>query len=662
MFRMITCGVVCWSLVSLVLASTPIDPKNYPAPVRVACVGDSITAGFGAGRGASYPDQLGAMLGDGWDVRNFGVSGRTLLRKGDYPYWKERAFIQAKEFKPDVVIILLGANDTKPHNWKHGEEFPKDYSDMLAEFRALPCKPRIYVGRPCPVPEPGNFGINEVTVQKEIAIIDRIAAEQGLDIIDFHAVLADKPQMLPDRVHPNAAGYEVMAATVSAALTGKAALIRTVPAAYFRSHAVLQRGIPVPVWGTGADGSSVSVSFAGQSVATIVTNHGWRVVLAPLQASASPACMMIAGTSTNVLEDVVVGDVWLASGQSNMERQLGPRNGQALIAGWQEAAAKADYPLIRQFYVNQAVDRVCSPDVVGHWTVCSPASAPDITAVGFFFARELQPAIGVPVGIIHSSKGGSRIEMWMSPEMRKACAPAVKVAPAHLDGATHYHAMIEPLRDVPITGVIWYQGESNSGNSGEYRTLFPAMITGWREVWRNPGMPFLFVQIAPHLKMPPEIREAQFLALEKVRNTAMAVLTDVGDARDIHPSRKAEVGHRLALAAKAIAYGAKDEYSGPLFRAARPEGTNMVVTFDHVTGGLAVQGGGELKGFTIAGVDGKFTPAAARITGETVLVTSGAVTNPAAVRYGWENVPNVNLVNGAGLPASPFRSDVPAIK
>lgn len=204
-------------------ANAPIDPKAYAAPVKVACVGDSITAGAGGGKGKSYPDQLRALLGEGWNVANFGVSGRTLLRKGDHPYWKEAAFTKAKEFNPDVVIILLGANDTKPHNWKFVDEFAKDYADLIAEFAALPSKPRIYLGRPCPVPAPGNFGINEENVLKEIAIIDQLAAERKLDIIDFHAAFAGKEKLLPDRVHPNAEGYALMAATVQAALTGKPA-------------------------------------------------------------------------------------------------------------------------------------------------------------------------------------------------------------------------------------------------------------------------------------------------------------------------------------------------------------------------------------------------------------------------------------------------------
>lgn len=200
----------------------PLDPTKYPAPVRVACVGDSITQGSGAAKGMSYPSQLQTLLGESWVVGNFGVSGRTLLKKGDHPYWNEGAYQKALGFKPDVVIIMLGTNDTKPQNWAHEAEFVADYTELVKSFQALESKPRVYVCRPCPVPEPGNYGINEAGVKEEITRIDALAAEMNLDIIDMHAALADKSKLLPDRVHPNTAGAGEMAKAAFAALTGKA--------------------------------------------------------------------------------------------------------------------------------------------------------------------------------------------------------------------------------------------------------------------------------------------------------------------------------------------------------------------------------------------------------------------------------------------------------
>lgn len=201
----------------------PVQPSDYQAPVRVACIGDSITQGVGAAKGQSYPSQLQAMFGDAWKVGNFGVSGRTLLKKGDFPYWKEKAYQDALGFAPDVVIIMLGTNDTKPQNWKFESEFVADYTELVKSFQALASKPKVYVCRPCPVPEPGNFGINEKNVTEEIRRIDQLAKEMDLGVIDMHQALADKPQLLPDRVHPNTEGATEMAKAAFKALTGKPA-------------------------------------------------------------------------------------------------------------------------------------------------------------------------------------------------------------------------------------------------------------------------------------------------------------------------------------------------------------------------------------------------------------------------------------------------------
>jgi lysophospholipase L1-like esterase len=211
---------ICLGLTVGALAS-PVDPPQHPGKIRVACVGDSITFGYGAEKGFSYPSQLQKLLGSGWDVQNFGVAGRTLLRQGDYPYWREAAFTNAKEFQPDVVIILLGTNDTKPQNWIHGDEFEHDYTDLVKIFSGLASKPKVYVGLPTPVPEPGNWGITETNIVKEMPIIKGIASRLNLSIIDMHAILEKKPQDFPDRVHPNNDGAAEMAAAAYQALTGK---------------------------------------------------------------------------------------------------------------------------------------------------------------------------------------------------------------------------------------------------------------------------------------------------------------------------------------------------------------------------------------------------------------------------------------------------------
>jgi sialate O-acetylesterase len=233
--------------------------------------------------------------------------------------------------------------------------------------------------------------------------------------------------------------------------------------------------------------------------------------------------------------------------------------------------------------------------------------------------------------------------------------PSLVIGPHDL--TVLYNGMITPLIKFPIKGVIWYQGESNNDRAKQYQTLFPTLIDCWRNVWNEPNLPFLYVQIAPYRDMTPEIREAQFLTLFDTHDTAMAVITDAGVADDIHPGNKQIVGARLALAALAKAYGRKIEYSGPLYKSYKIRGNHIEISFTHTGKGLVAKGG-ELKGFTIAGADKKFLPAQAQIVGDKVSVWNDSVDSPVAVRYGWANVPDVNLYNVEGLPASPFRTDV----
>lgn len=634
----------------------PLKTRSDGPPLKVACVGDSITQGSGTTGGQNYPRQLQEILGSEWQVGNFGVSGRTLLRKGDFPYWAEGAYQKALAFKPDAVIIMLGTNDTKPQNWSHQEDFEKDYSDLVKSFQELKPTPRIYICRPVPVPDPGNFGINEAGLQQQMPMLDRVAESLKTGIIDMHAALDGKPEMLPDRVHPNNQGAGEMAKVAFTALTGMRPDQVTLPNSLFRDGAVLQRGVELPVWGTAPDGTAVTVQFAGQTATANASEGRWSVVLKPLSASAEPQVMKVTGTTTTMVNNLLVGEVWVASGQSNMERQLGPRNGQKEIVGWKEAAAAARFPLIREYAEPHQFKDEASADGKGHWVVCSPETAANFSAVGFFFARELQPSIKVPIGIIHSSWGGTRVEAWMDPGSLKECS--VKVNPVKNQNSPGglYQGMIAPLVRYPIKGVIWYQGESNRTNPGDYQQRFTSMIAGWRRDWNAPEMPFLFVQIAPHKSIPPEIRQAQLQTLRAVPATGMAVLTDIGDADDIHPTRKEPVGARLALAARAIAYGEKVEWSGPLYQSIEVSAGKAAVSFTHTGGGLVAKDGA-LRGFTIAGTDGNFVPAVAEIQGDRVLVSSDQVADPKSVRYGWENVPDVNLFNKEGLPASPFRSD-----
>ncbi|MDD4922545.1 MAG: sialate O-acetylesterase [Bacteroidales bacterium] len=483
------------------------------------------------------------------------------------------------------------------------------------------------------------------------------------------------------------------------ALSAKADIV---PNSLFSDHAVLQRDMIVPVWGTARTGEKVTVEFAGQKAETVATDGKWTVKLKPLKAG-GPFVMTIKGDNSVTINDLLVGEVWVCSGQSNMAFKLSKNtfNGEQEIAN-------ANYPQIRQYNVPGKPSHENVTDVNGSWKICTPQSVTGFTAVGYFFARDLYKKLNIPFGIILSAVGGTPAEFWTSkeamladpllknmgmsydnalatyparlakykedepallekynkdvetaksenkPAPRKPTAPQNPAQTGSSGGL--YTGMIKPLQPYAIKGCIWYQGEANSSGAKTYQTLFPAMIADWRKAWGQGTFPFLFVQIAPHKGMKPEIREAQLLTSQNTPNTAMAVITDCGNAEDIHPTLKQPVGARLALAARVLAYKEVIEYSGPVYQSMTVKGSNAILTFTHQKKLVAKDG--PLKGFTIAGPDKVFVPATAVIVNGTVQVSSPTVTQPVAVRYGWDNVPDVNLYNEAELPASPFRTNM----
>jgi sialate O-acetylesterase len=474
----------------------------------------------------------------------------------------------------------------------------------------------------------------------------------------------------------------------------------------FSDNMVLQREIPVKVWGWAEPGQSVEVAFAGQQkIANAGPDGKWTVTLAPLAASAEPASLSItAGGKTIAITNVLVGEVWICSGQSNMEWTLGGTHNA------KETIAAANLPQIRQFKVQLTTNPKPQRDLKGEWTVCSPATAANFTAVGFHFGRQLYQKLNVPIGLINTSWGGTRIEPWtdpagfaLSPKLQdisalianadqvhrrnqaakldqidawiKQCREALEkqtelpaspgAMPDHPlskpDRPTAiYNAMVAPLVGYGFRGALWYQGESNNGEGMLYFEKMKSLIGSWRQLWSLGDFPFLYVQLAPYRYNNPAalpgIWEAQRAALT-IPNTGMAVITDVGNVSDIHPRNKEAVGQRLSLWALAKTYGVSGlEYSGPNYQSLKVEGSRAILTFDHADG-LKSLDGKPLTWFTIAGEDKQFVEARAEIVGRTVVVRSDAVTNPVAVRFGWHETAEPNLGNGAGLPASPFRTD-----
>lgn len=442
----------------------------------------------------------------------------------------------------------------------------------------------------------------------------------------------------------------------------------------FGDHMVIQQGQPIVVWGWAEAGEKVSVDLAGnKGEATTASDGKWTVKVMP-PAAGGPYELTISGKNSVKLSDVLVGEVWLCSGQSNMEWSVQ----QSLNA--QDEIAAANHPKIRHIKIPHTPSDKPQDDVnTNGWQVCSPQTVGSFTAVGYYFGRNLQQALDVPVGLIGSNWGGTRIEPW-TPPVGFRQVPALKDIADNLanfpsrtknektktEGINQqsplalYNGMIHPLVPYSIRGAIWYQGESNNGEGMLYHEKMRALIGGWRSLWNREDMPFYFVQLAPwKYNADPTnlagIWEAQ-LATLSVPNTGMAVTVDIGDVKDIHPRNKQEVGRRLALWALAKTYGKELVYSGPLYDSHKIEGDKVRISFKHTGGGLIARDGKSLTHFEIAGEDGKFVPATATIDGATVIVHSDQVAKPIAVRFAWHQEAEPNLSNQEGLPASPFRT------
>ena len=491
----------------------------------------------------------------------------------------------------------------------------------------------------------------------------------------------------------------------------------------FTDHAVLQRDKPVPVWGRAEAGERVQVAFHGQTLAATAASDGrWLALLDALPADTTGSDLVVTGKNTVVLHDIVVGEVWLCSGQSNMEFTVDVRpatwQARSRVANAPAEIAAAHFPLIRHVRIEQTVSETPADTVkTGGWQAATPQAVGGFTAVGYFFARDLFQKLGVPVGLVHSSWGGTPVESWMSPaalagdpafavvaaRWRKNLAEfpakkaefdaqlaawtkaeaAAKLLPKEKSAAWArqnprpraprgpgdpwtpaglFNGMINPLLPYALRGALWYQGESNAERAAEYHALFAATITAWRAHFGQGDFPFYWVNLANYKNAGDPtgasyafLREAQTQTLS-LPNTGQALAIDVGDPDDIHPVNKQDVGRRLALLAKIRDYGVVGDDTGPTFVSATREGAALRVRFTH-TGGTLLARTKPVQSLEVAGANKIFQPATAKIERDTLLVSSPAVKEPVAVRYAWRNSPEANLYNGAGLPAVPFRSD-----
>ena len=664
--------------------------------IKVACIGNSITYGYGLPDRAtqSYPVQLQKMLGESYQVENFGKSGATLLNKGHRPYMQQDEYHRAIDFAGDIVVIHLGINDTDPRDWPdYRDFFVKDYIALIDSFRVANPEARIMIARLTPIADRHPrflSGTRDWHGEIQLAI-ENVARYAGVQLIDFHKPLYPYPFMLTDAVHPDPEGAFVLAQTVYSAITGDYGGLK-MPLLY-TDNMVLQREVPLTIQGTANAGDQVTVSIADRQMKTKVGPNGkWSVTLPPLKAG-EPYTLKIS-TNQKVLQyhNVLAGEVWLCSGQSNMEFMLKQASTARLDIPRAADQELRLYDMKARWRTNAVEWETTVLDSLNHlqyykdteWKECAPETVSDFSAIAYYFGKMLRDSLKVPVGLICNAVGGSPTEAWIDRTSLEYHFPAIlkdwtqndfiqewvrgraalNIKKSVNNRQRHpyepcylYESGIRPLEQYPIRGIIWYQGESNAHNWEAHEALFKLLVNAWRKNWNDDCLPFYYVQLSS-LDRPswPWFRDSQRRMLNEISDIGMAVSSDHGDSLDVHPTCKQPVGERLARWALNKTYLKDIVPSGPLFRSADVRGEKVYLSFDYGQG-MRSSDGKSLRCFEVAEFEGIYYPATAEVVGEQVKVYSKEVRNPRYVRYGWQPFTRANLVDRAGLPASTFRAE-----
>ena len=664
--------------------------------IKVACIGNSITYGYGLPDRVtqSYPVQLQKMLGESYQVENFGKSGATLLNKGHRPYMQQDEYHRAIDFAGDIVVIHLGINDTDPRDWPdYRDFFVKDYIALIDSFRVANPEARIMIARLTPIADRHPrflSGTRDWHGEIQLAI-ENVARYAGVQLIDFHKPLYPYPFMLTDAVHPDPEGAFVLAQTVYSAITGDYGGLK-MPLLY-TDNMVLHREVPLTIQGTANAGDQVTVSIADRQMKTKVGPNGkWSVTLPPLKAG-EPYTLKIS-TNQKVLQyhNVLAGEVWLCSGQSNMEFMLKQASTARLDIPRAADQELRLYDMKARWRTNAVEWETTVLDSLNHlqyykdteWKECAPETVSDFSAIAYYFGKMLRDSLKVPVGLICNAVGGSPTEAWIDRTSLEYHFPAIlkdwtqndfiqewvrgraalNIKKSVNNRQRHpyepcylYESGIRPLEQYPIRGIIWYQGESNAHNWEAHEALFKLLVNAWRKNWNDDCLPFYYVQLSS-LDRPswPWFRDSQRRMLNEISDIGMAVSSDHGDSLDVHPTCKQPVGERLARWALNKTYLKDIVPSGPLFRGADVRGEKVYLSFDYGQG-MRSSDGKSLRCFEVAEFEGIYYPATAEVVGEQVKVYSKEVRNPRYVRYGWQPFTRANLVNRAGLPASTFRAE-----
>lgn len=666
--------------------------------VKVACIGDSVTAGYllSDAVNESYPSQLQILMGEKYEVKNFGYSGATLLKKGHKPYYKTKECADAFAYSPDIAIIHLGLNDTDPRNWpNYKDEFDADYSWLIDTLKKQNPAVKIYICRLTPIfNDHSRFksGTRDWFWQIQYHI-PNIAKANQVRLIDLHEKLYPRPDLFPDALHPTKEGATILAQTVYENITQDFGGLKL--AAVFTDNMVLQRNQPIQIYGTANGGDTIEVTFKQQKKNVIVDPYGkWKISF-PALTKGGPYEMIVQSKTTKiVLKNILVGDVWFCSGQSNMAFQL--QNSENGSAEAKKAIAKSSI----RFFNAKAIrdtDETAWDDATltktnqlqffsGSWSVCDSISAKEFSAIAYYFGKNIALEENVPVGLIQVAVGGSPIESWIDRYTLEHDDKVVNVltnwrksdfimpwvrerANVNLKNATNakqrhpydpcynFEAGVEAFTKFPIKGVIWYQGESNAHNVELYEHLMPTLVESWRKAWGT-AFPFYYVQLSS-IDRPtwPAFRDVQNRLQNKIPNSGMAISMDYGDALNVHPIKKKEVSDRLALLALRYTYGKAVIANGPSALKAIQKGDDILVSFEFAKQ-LTTADKKELIGFELVNDKGIHIQGKAAIVKNQVLIAIPKGEKIKTVLYAWKPFTTANLVNEVGLPCSTFKLEI----
>ena len=671
------------------------SPEHIVQPVKVACIGNSVTFGYGLKNPEkeSYPAQLGNLLGGSFDVRNFGRNGATLLFRGHNPYIKTDEYRKAIDYQPDILVVDLGLNDTDPRNWPNFyDDFLSDYQKLIDSFRFKNQKPpRIFICLMTPI-FPGHPRFKSGTRDWFLQIqekIKQVAFNTGAFLVDLHTPLYQRPDLFADYLHPDEEGARMMAKIIYSAITGDYGGFRWAPV--FCDHMVVQQKKPVVFYGSSNAGDRIEISFHSEYHQVTVGRDGrWEITFSPVP-SGGPCSLLVNvnGVVKTDWKDILSGEVWLCSGQSNMEFELiKAENGKA-------DAQNANDPELRIFncksivktndvvFDRNSLDKINRLDFfTGDWQKISPDLASEFSAIGYYFGTFLRKQLKVPVGLVQVAAGGAPIESfidrkslefnpilvdeflnrekndlifeWVRQRAAKNINLKDKATQRHpYDPAYVFEAGISRFEKFPIRGVIWYQGESNAHNTDLYKVAFSEFISSWRKFWNDTSLPVLVAQLSS-IDRPtwPLFRDVQRQLVAGIPNTGLVVTSDLGDSLNVHPLKKREVAERFALQALDKVYGRKVVAEGPVPFNVKKRDDSVVITFRSANK-IKTSDGQPVRELEIAGTDGIFRKADGFIKGKKVIIQK-QFDDFLCVRYGWKPYSHGNLVNQENLPASTF--------